>query len=175
MENEVKCWESEIGKLELDLSNSTWCFTNRFGSQRVIFINSWQMTAKGPITEIMLQNSEKEKRIIFEMIERNFNKEIFLPENSDEMADKIMKLCETVLSIDTSTSEYHIGSSVYSCAEELLTEKLFDKNVKCIHVYYGNGLFFGIRKDWFNKVKRIDSIPKRCMEFPGTRLDSISD
>ena len=173
MERETKSWKNTVGKLELDSENSTWSFTSS-KREKVISINSWRITEKGYMTEIFLEDSVWKQEIIIEMIEKNFNDEIFLPENPDETADKIMELCGSLLSIDTTHTAYNMASSLYNCLEKLFTEP-FLRNVKCMHVYYGNGLFFGVKRIQHNKVKRIGCIPKRCMEFLGTRLDSIAD
>lgn len=173
MERETKSWKNTVGKLELDSENGTWRFTSNKG-KKVIDISSWRTTEKGDMTEIFLEDSKWKKEIIIEMIEKNFNDEFFSPKNPDETADKIMELCGSLLSIDTTRTAYNMASSLYNCLEKLLTEP-FLRNVKCMHVYYGNGLFFGVKRIQYNKAKRIECIPKRCMEFPGTRLDSIAD
>lgn len=173
MEQETKSWENTVGELELDSENCTWRFTSRIG-KKVILINSWRTTEKGDMTEIFLKDFDWNKEIIIEMIEKKFNDEFYSPKNPKETANKIMELCKTLLSVETERTINNMYSSLYHCLEKLLTEQT-SSNVKCMHVYYGNELFFGIRRNRFNKPKRIDCIPKRCLEFPGTRLDSIAD
>ena len=82
-----------------------------------------------------------------------------------------MELCKIISSIDTKGTGHFMISSLIQCVEEL-TQRLSNE-IKGIHTYYGNGLFFGMIKNKFGKIQKLDSIPSRCMEFPGSRLDSL--
>ncbi len=166
MENREKCWKTEEGELSFDFTSSIWAFIN---GSRKIFITSWRGTKKGPMTEIFLKDGEKE--VIIEILEKKFNEELFLPEQADETMKKVIELCKTISSIDTSCTKYWMLSSLIPCVKEL-TQRLSDE-IKGIHTYYGNGLFFGMRMNKFGKIQKLDSIPSRCMEFPGTRLDTL--
>lgn len=168
MKHEEKCWKNEKGELILDLTVNIWVFTNE---SRNVVITTWANTKKGgPITEVVLEDGKKQ--VILEILEKNFNEELFSPKNPDKTAEKVMELCDTILTIDTSGSEYWIILSLRRCVKNLM-EQL--NTVKGIHAYYGNGLSFGMTRNKFGQIKKMDAIPSRSMEFPATRLDSIMD
>lgn len=168
MANKEKCWKTEEGELYFDFTSYIWVFIN--GSRKISII-SWRDTKKGPMTEIVLK--DEEKQVIIEILEKKFNEELYFPEQADETMKKVMELCRTISSIDTKGTGYFMISSLIPCVQEL-TQRLSDE-IKGIHTYYGNGLFFGMMRNKFGKIQKIDSIPSRCMEFPGSRLDSIVD
>lgn len=173
MQETEKCWKTEDGELYFSFICNTWTFTN--GSRRT-FITSWRDTKKGPITEIVLEDNEDDNEkefVIIEILEKKFNKELYLPRQVDETMKKVMEICKIISNIDTECTEYHRISSLLPCIQELI-QRLSDE-IKGIHVYYGNGLFFGMRKNRLGKIEKLNLIPSRCMEFLGSRLDSIAD
>ena len=121
------------------------------------------------MTEIVLKTEKKQ--VIIEILEKKFNEELYLPEQADKTMKKVMKLCRIVSSIETEMTDYWMTSSLTSCVQELMRWDF--EEIKGIHTYYGNGLFFGMRKNIFGKTEMLNSIPSRCMEFPGSRLDSV--
>lgn len=166
MEHEEKYWQNDEGELTFDLTANIWAFTSE---SRMVVITSWRNTKKGPMTEVVLEDGKKQ--VILEIIEKNFNEEWFSPKQSDKTAEKIMELCSAILTIDTSGAEYWIISSLRPCVEKLMEHS----RIKCIHAYYGNGLFFGMTKNKIGQIKKMDTLPNRSMEFPATRYDCISD
>ncbi len=168
MANKEKCWKTEEGELYFDFTSHIWAFIN---GSRKIFITSWRVTQKGPMTEVVLE--DEEKQVIIEILEKKFNEELYLPKQADETMKKVMELCKIISSIDTEGNVYWMISSLTPCVQKLMQQ--FSDDIKGIHTYYGNGLFFGMRKNIFGKIQKLNSIPSRCMEFPGSRLDSILD
>lgn len=166
MANKEKCWKTEEGELYFDLTSHIWAFIN---GSRKIFITSWRDTKKGPMTEVVLE--DEEKQVIIEILEKKFDEDLYLSEQADKAMKKVMELCKIISSIDTTGTGYFMISSLIPCVEEL-TQRLSNE-IKGIHTYYGNGLFFGMIKNKFGKIQKLDSIPSRCMEFPGSRLDSL--
>lgn len=176
MKNGEKTWEVEIGeweyekqKAELEWSPNEhiWKLTNSSTSQ-VICVSTMKWHAKNHyMTQIVLTDLEQRHEVFFEILEKKFNEEFYDSKELDETAKKITELCKTVLDINTYTSDTCMISSVRRCTEKLLLEQL-SENVKCIHVYYGNGLFFGMKRKRFNKeeVEKIKAIPMRCRENP---------
>lgn len=185
MKNGEKTWEVEIGEwklqkekaeLEWNPNKRIWKLTTSSNIQ-VICISSIKWCDKGcPMTQIVFTDAKERKEVFFEILEKKFNEEFYYPKELDETAKKITELCKTVLDINTNTSDTCMVSSVRRCTEKLLLEQL-SENVKCIHVYYGNGLFFGMKRKLFNKeIERIKVIPMRCRESPLKNfLDSISN
>lgn len=166
MGNKEKCWKTKKGKLYYNFTSHIWAFIS---GSRKIFITSWSGTQKGPMTEIVLKTEKKQ--VIIEILEKKFNEELYLPEQADKTMKKVMKLCRIVSSIETEMTDYWMTSSLTSCVQELMRWDF--EEIKGIHTYYGNGLFFGMRKNIFGKTEMLNSIPSRCMEFPGSRLDSV--
>ena len=166
MANKEKCWKTEEGELYFDLTSHIWAFIN---GSRKIFITSWRDTKKGPMTEVVLE--DEEKQVIIEILEKKFDEELYLSEQADKAMKKVMELCKIISSIDTKGTGHFMISSLIPCVEEL-TQRLSNE-IKGIHTYYGNGLFFGMIKNKFGKIQKLESIPSRCMEFPGSRLDSL--
>lgn len=167
-----KCWKTEEGELYFDLTSHIWAFIN---GSRKIFITSWRATQKGPMTEVVLEDEyeDEEKQVIIEILEKKVNEELFLSEQANKAMKKVMELCKIISSIDTKNTDYHMISSLIQCVEKLT--QLLSNEIKGIHTYYGNGLFFGMKKNIFGKIKKLDSIPRRCMEFPSSHLDSFLD
>ena len=163
MKNGEKIWDIEMGELEWSPNARLWKFTNCSDSQ-VICISSRKGSDKGSMTQIVAINSRRGQDVFFEILEKKFNEEFYYPKELDETAERIMGLCKTVLK---HINESCMISPEKKCAEKLLLEHL-SNNVKCIHVYYGNGLFFGMKRKRFNKeeVKKIKSIPMRSRENP---------
>ncbi len=166
MENKEKCWKTKKGELYFSFTSNTWSFIN---DSRKVFITSWRDTEKGPMTEVVLEDGKNQ--VILEILEKEFNEELYLPEQPDETMKKVMDLCQTISIIDTGRTDYWMTSSLISCMKKLIQQS--SGKIKCIHAYYGNGLFFGMKMNIFGKIKKLDSIPGRCMEFPGTRLDTV--
>lgn len=166
MANKEKCWKTEEGELYFDLTSHIWAFIN---GSRKIFITSWRDTKKGPMTEVVLE--DEEKQVIIEILEKKFNEELYLSEQADKAMKKVMELCKIISSIDTKGTGYFMISSLIPCVEELI--RRLSNEIKGIHTYYGNGLFFGMTKNKFGKIQKLDEISRRCMEFPGTRFDSL--
>lgn len=164
---QVNCWKGKEGELFFDSSSCIWTFVC---DSRKITIISWADTQKGPMTELTILSAGK--KIIIEVIERKFNTELYSPVKAEESAKKVLELCSVLSSIDMTSVPYWMILSLHPRIEEVAKQFV---RAKSIHAYYGNGLFFGIKINLFGKVKRLDSIPGRCMEFPGTRLDSIVD
>lgn len=177
MKNGEKTWEVEIGKceipkekaeLEWNPNKHIWKLTKNSGSQ-VICINPTKWCDKGcAMTQIVFVNVEQRQEVFFEILEKKFNEEFYYPKELDETAKKITQLCKTMLyNINMHTSETCMISSLRRCTEQMILKQL-SENVKCIHVYYGNGLFFGMKRKCFNKeeVERIKAIPMRCRESP---------
>lgn len=166
MVNEEKCWKTEEGELYFDLTSHIWAFIN---GSRKIFITSWRDTKKGPMTEVVL--NDEEKQVIIEILEKKFNEELYLSEQADKAMKEVMELCKIISSIDTKGTGNFMISSLIPCVEELI--RRLSNEIKGIHTYYGNGLFFGMTKNKFGKIQKLDEISGRCMEFPGTRFDSL--
>lgn len=166
MENKEKRWKTQKGELYFDFTSNIWAFIS---DSRKIFITSWRGTKKGPMIEIVLENEKKQ--VIIEILEKNFNEELYLPEQADETMKKVMELCRIISSIETERTDYWMFSSLTSCVQELMRWE--SAEIKGIHTYYGNGLFFGMKKNIFGKTEMLNSIPSRCMEFPGSRLDTV--
>lgn len=156
MENNEICWESEVGKLSYDFKSRTWRFKTAIAE---ISLVSWRCTKKGPLTELYLTTEKRE--VIIEVLEKKFNTELYEPENLDETHEKVLSMCTTLLNnVDYSSS--YLYSELISCvthlSEQFTTPTTF-------HVYFGNGLFFGLYKYKFGKISRIRNIPPRCPNY----------
>lgn len=168
MKNGEKTWEVEIGeweyekqKAELEWNPNThiWKLTISRNS-KVICISTimWHY-----MTQIVFTDAEQRQEVFFEIFEKEFNEEFYYPKELDEIAKKITEICKIVWKYIGKDST---SSPEESCAEELLLNHFSDNAT--FHVYYGNGLFFGMRRKRFNKeeVEKIEAIPMRCRESP---------
>lgn len=164
MKNEEKCWKCDEGELTLDLMSNIWYFCS---GSRQVWITPWRKTEKGPMTEVVV--SEEETEVILEILEKDFKKEWYSPKQPDETADDVMELCKDILSIDLSGTDYARSSSLRHFVQQIMQLR----KIKGIHVYYGNGLFFGMIRNLIGQIKELDRISKRCMVFPATRIDSL--
>lgn len=173
MKNGEKTWEVEIGEWEYEKQKAEleWSPNKRMwkltisNDSRIIFISSMKWCDKGcSMTQIVFTDAEQRQEVFFEILEKKFNEEFYYPRELDETAKKITELCKTVWKFIGKDSTF---SPEKSCAEELLLKHL-SENVKCIHVYYGNGLFFGMKRKRFNKeeVEKIKAIPMICRRNP---------
>lgn len=169
MVNKEGCWKTEKGELHFNFISNIWTFSgSRYSGPLWISIISSPDTKKGPITEIVLENERKQ--VIIEILEKKFNKELYLSKQLDKTMKKVMEICRIVSNIETELTDYGMISSLNSCVQELM--QWYSDGIKEVHTYYGNGLFFGMRKNIFGKTKMLNSIPSRCMQFPGSRIDS---
>ena len=164
--NSSKHWKGKDGDLSFDPKWEQWTFSC---ASRRITITPWADTSKGPMTELYLSSSNH--RIIMEFLDRRFSKELCSPDQPDKTATKVMELIKVLAGIDMEDccSPYWLINSLTSCIDEVA--KHFD-GARFVHVYYGTGLAYGIKITRFGKPKKLDAIPGRCLEFPGTRLDS---
>lgn len=162
-----KCWKCADGELSVDSKSSIWVFKNKTCQ---IFITSWYDSEKGPMTEIVYESSKRQ--IIIDCLEKKPNKLFYEPKYFDEASTKVIKICETLLNMDQDSSDYFLVTPLQESLEKMI-EHL--SNIKCFHAYHGNGLFFGLSVSRSRKTKFLETVPRRCMEFPGTRLDSLSD
>lgn len=167
-----KCWKCANGELSIDSDSEIWVYESK--SCR-ISITAWYNSKKGPMTEIVFEfDKDGKKQVIIECLETKYNRLLSEPKyyEVEDSAKNVMEICDILLKIDTNSSEYWMVSSLQECVKNLANKLT---NSKCFHVYHGNGLFFGMSKSISGKMKFLDSIPRRCMEFPGSRLDSIAD
>lgn len=172
MKNGEKTWEVEIGEweyekqkaeLEWNPNKHIWKLTISSNS-KMIFISTTMWHNKNHyMTQIVFTDAEQRQEVFFEIFEKKFNEEFYYPKELDEIAKKITEICKIVWKYIGKDSTF---SPEESCAEELLLNHFSDNAT--FHVYYGNGLFFGMRRKRFNKeeVEKIKAIPMRCRRNP---------
>lgn len=154
-----KHWKTAYGDLFFDSNSSIWVLKK---DSRTITVIAWKGGPKGPMLELVLR--EKDRQVIFEILEKTFDKELFEPKIPNKAAEKVMKLCRIICS--------HSETSIFSCTKELL-QQFPNEQFMAVHTYYGNGLFCGMKRTLLGKIKNLKFLPCRCMNNPGTRLDTL--
>lgn len=149
------CWKmKDDGVLFFDRAFGSWAFARGL---RKIFITPWRDTSKGPITQIIMR--EKGKEIIIEIVEKDFDEELFSPKQLSESVEHLMEYIEILFEeIQMHDTTEHMISSLYLCVKRI-TQKLW--RIKEVHVYCGK-VSFGMKKN-FGKIKNIKSIPDKAM------------
>lgn len=157
-EHRVIFWETtKNGELYLDLTVNVWTYR---GGSREITITPWNDTKKGPITEICIQEGGEE--FVIEILEKEFDKELFSPEDPNEAAEEVMGFIVILSRMEMNDTE-----KLRNCVKKF-TKKL--TRIRAVHVYCANNVSFGMKKKWFGKIKLIHHIPDRAIEFLGTKL-----
>ena len=154
---EKKTWNTEVGKLSFNYHSKIWLFKNEF---RVITIIAWKETEKGPLLELVSTEKKTNQQTIFEIVEKKFDSELYCPTDLKSSYKKVLNLCMTIESCALSPTY---------CTSQLIKMEQF----KAIHTYYGNGNFCGMKKNLFGSIKKLRTLPPKCIRYSGCRFDSI--
>lgn len=152
-----KKWKTNFGELSFNYHSNIWLFKNEF---REITIIAWKETEKGPLLELVSTEKKTNQQIIFEIIEKKFSNDLYCPDNLKSSSKRVLNLCITIEDCALSPSY---------CTLQLIKNKHF----KAVHTYYGNGNFCGMKKNLFGRIKRLRTLPPKCIMYSSCRFDSI--
>ena len=153
--------KSTNGILKFDDKEDIWYFYENSGLMRKITIIPWLDTAKGPLTEILIET--RKRKIIIEFIGKE-DEDFYDP----NFADRVKGICEELLLIDMKCHRFQMGSSLEKSIRSIIEVEIY----KAAHIYYGTGLYFGLVKNIFGIIYKKYTIPCRALRYPGTRKDS---
>lgn len=155
-------WNEEYHSWRLDFQKGS------VQRERTIWVHAWRKTRKGNIIEIALKDYATGKNIIFEIVESDFNKEIF-ESMSSETEDKVMELCQPLLELRLEFNIYAMRNFLENCIKEMFRCYPFESKIKRIDVYFEDGQFFGMKWKENAQIRKIPCIGSRCcLGFPGT-------
>lgn len=143
----------------------TWEFLEEVRERRISVI-SWDETLKGAITEIYFK--DKDKEFIIEILERNFNREFYIPRDYEGTAKIIMNVCQQIAATVDTSPESMFPNALKDTIEVIMCH-YYPNEAKEAHIYYGLGEFFGIKKE-FTFFTEQKEIPARSIKCPGTRM-----